>query len=626
MVRYGKSLIELSGATMTEKNDVRFADLGLIDEILQAVEATGYTQPSPIQAATIPHVLAGTDVLGQAQTGTGKTAAFALPTLQKIDKSNKNTQVLVLAPTRELAIQVSDAFKTYAKHLGGVSILPIYGGADYRGQLQGLKRGAHIVVGTPGRVMDHIERGTLELDNLNTLVLDEADEMLRMGFIDDVEWILSKSPEEKQITLFSATMPRQIKTITEKYLVDEVVVKIEAKTETATTIEQFHVGVNQKQKSAALRRILEIEESDATIIFVNTKSATEELAEMLNHRGYRAAALNGDLQQKQRERVIEQVKSGLIDIILATDVAARGLDVERISHVINYDLPRDSESYVHRIGRTGRAGRSGKAILLVTPRERRSFGFVEKDTKTTIPAYPMPSIDEINTHRIARFKQRIIDESEHKKLGYLEELLMDMHKESDIDPFSMAASLASMVLGKTPLLLGKRDEIEMLDINRPQARKDRDGKRKSNANTPRLAMSEMDCYRIAVGHNDSVKPGHIVGAIANEAGLDGQHIGPINIFDAHTEVFLPKGMPEDVFQDLKKARVMGKTMNIAPTEPSEKPPKRNNKFSKGSGGRGFGGKQGSRNTSRRGDNDTRPKRTRKVASNDKKPTTRRRRK
>lgn len=617
-------MIELSGVAMTEKSSVRFADLGLIDEILQAVEATGYTEPSPIQAATIPHVLAGTDVLGQAQTGTGKTAAFALPTLQKIDTASKNTQVLVLTPTRELAIQVSDAFKTYAKHLGGVSILPIYGGADYRGQLQGLKRGAHIVVGTPGRVMDHIERGTLKLDTLNTLVLDEADEMLRMGFIDDVEWILSQSPAEKQITLFSATMPRQIKKITEKYLVDEVVVKIEAKTETATTIEQFHLAVNQKQKSPALRRILEIEESDATIIFVNTKAATEELAEMLNRRGYRAAALNGDLQQKQRERVIDQIKSGLIDIILATDVAARGLDVERISHVINYDLPRDSESYVHRIGRTGRAGRSGKAILLVTPRERRSFGFVEKDTKTTIPAYPMPTIEAINAHRIARFKQRIIDESEHKKLGYLEELLVDMHKESDIDPFSMAASLASMVLGNTPLLLGKRDAIEVLDLARPQARKSRDNKRQSNADTPRIPVSDMDCYRIAVGHNDAVKPGYIVGAIANEGGLDGQHIGPINIFDTHTEVFLPKGMPEEVFQDLKKARVMGKAMNIALTKPSEKAPRRNNKFSKGSGSRGAGGRNASRKNN--AGNESRPRRARKNQSADKGGSSRRRKK
>ncbi len=565
---------------MTENNSVCFADLGLIDEILQAVESTGYTTPSPIQAATIPHVLAGTDVLGQAQTGTGKTAAFALPTLQKIDTTSKNTQVLVLAPTRELAIQVSEAYKTYAKNLGNVSILPIYGGADYRGQLQGLKRGAHIVVGTPGRVMDHMDRGTLKLDNLNTLVLDEADEMLRMGFIDDVEWILSKAPKEKQITLFSATMPRQIKTITEKYLVDEVVVRIESKTETASTIEQFHLGVNQKQKSAALRRILEIEDTDATIIFVNTKAATEELAEMLNRRGYRAAALNGDLQQKQRERVIDQVKTGHLDIILATDVAARGLDVERISHVINYDLPRDSESYVHRIGRTGRAGRSGKAILLVTPRERRVFGFVEKDTKTTIPAYPMPSIEEINTHRIIRFKQRIIDEAEHKKIGYLEDLLADMHKEHDIDPFCMAASLASMVLGNTPLLLGKRDEIEVIDISKPQSRdrSNRSSRRRSNA--PRLPASDMECYRLAVGYADNVKPGNIVGAIANEAGIEGQHIGPINIFDKHTEVFLPKGMPNKVFQDLKKARVVGKPMNIAITEPSKTAPKGNNKFSK----------------------------------------------
>ncbi len=561
---------------LTEPTAIDFAELQLIAPLLQALEQTGYTQPSPIQAQTIPHVLAGTDVLGQAQTGTGKTAAFALPTLQKIDTESKKTQVLVLAPTRELAIQVSEAFKTYAQFIKGVNILAVYGGADYRSQLQGLKRGAHIVVGTPGRVMDHMERGSLNLDNLNTLVLDEADEMLRMGFIDDVEWILSKSPKEKQITLFSATMPRQIKAITEKYLHDEVVVKIESKTETATTIEQFHVGVEHKQKSAALRRVLEIEDTDASIIFVNTKSATEELAEMLNRRGYRAAALNGDLQQKQRERVIEQIKTGLIDIVLATDVAARGLDVERISHVINYDLPRDSESYVHRIGRTGRAGRAGRAILLVTPRDRRAFSFVEKDTKSTIPPYDMPDLETINARRIERFKQRIIDESEHKKLGYLEELLVDMHKESDIDPFAMAAALASMVLGKTPLLLGKREAVETFDMHDRQPRRERgnDRKRKDRKqtrdgnNAKRLPLEEMECFRLNVGYRDNVRPGHIVGAIANEADIEGNYIGPINIHDGHTEVMLPKGMPDETFQALKKARVMGKPMNISRMEGS----------------------------------------------------------
>lgn len=591
---------------MTNKhNIVRFTDLDLIEPILNAVLEAGYTEPSPIQAQTIPHVLAGTDVLGQAQTGTGKTAAFALPTLQKIDTDNQYPQVLVLAPTRELANQVADAYKTYAKYLKNVKILPIYGGADYRTQLQGLKRGVHIVVGTPGRVMDHIERGTLKLDNLNTLVLDEADEMLRMGFIDDVEWILSKAPEDKQITLFSATMPRQIKAITEKYLRNEIVVRIEAKTETATTIDQFHLGIEHKQKSAALRRVLEIEETDATIIFVNTKAATEELAEMLNRRGYRAAALNGDLAQKQRERVIEQIKTGLIDIILATDVAARGLDVERISHVINYDLPHDSESYVHRIGRTGRAGRSGKAILLVTPRERRAFGFVEKDTKTTIPPYPMPTLEEINAHRIARFKQRIIDESEHKKLGYLEELLVDMHKESDIDPFAMAAALASMVLADRPLLLGKREAVEPIDLSKPMPRKDRQnkGKRKNERSDKgiRMPLSDMENFRLSVGYQDNVRPTHIVGAIANEAGLDGQHIGPIDIYDDYTDVMLPKGMPDEVFNDLKKARIMGKPINISRAERGafgrgdgkRQRPKRSRKTEKGDG-RGAGRKLDSR--------------------------------
>ncbi|PIE45845.1 MAG: ATP-dependent RNA helicase [Gammaproteobacteria bacterium] len=555
----------------SNNGNIHFADLALIAPLLQAVTDSGYDTPSPIQAETIPQVLAGTE---------------------KIDTNSKHTQVLVLAPTRELAIQVAEAYKTYARHLQAVQILPVYGGADYRTQLQGLKRGAHIVVGTPGRVMDHIERGTLQLAHLNTVVLDEADEMLRMGFIDDVEWILQKSPDNKQIVLFSATMPRQIKAITEKYLRNQVVVKIESKSETAVTIEQFHLGVQQKQKSAALRRILEIEDRDATIIFVNTKAATEELAEMLNRRGYRALALNGDLQQKQRERVIEQIKTGAIDIILATDVAARGLDVERITLVINYDLPRDSESYVHRIGRTGRAGRSGKAILLVTPRERRAFGFVEKDTKTSIPPYPMPSIDEINAHRIERFKQRIIDEAEHKKLSYLEELLLEM-------------PLASMVLGKTPLLLSQREAVEVIDLSQPNVRNShRDKNRKDNRrnndknsrngkNSERLPMSDMECFRLAVGYRDNVRPGHIVGAIANEAGIEGNLIGPIDIHDDYTEVYLPLGMPENIFNDLKKARIVGKPTQITRTEggkrsKSSQRPKRRRKNSAETSTRGAG--------------------------------------
>lgn len=556
-----------------QAENANFADLGLPQTILQGVLDAGYKAPSPIQLATIPHVLRGTDVLGQAQTGTGKTAAFALPTLAKIDPQKKYPQVLVLAPTRELALQVAEAYKTYAKYLPEINILPIYGGSDYRTQLQGLRNGAQIVVGTPGRVMDHIERGTLQLDKLNTLILDEADEMLRMGFIDDVEWILSKAPEEKQITLFSATMPTQIKKITEKYLKNAEVVRIAAKTETAATIEQFYLGVMPKQKSTALCRVLEIEHTDATIIFVNTKVATEELAEMLNHRGYRAAALNGDVVQKQRERTIEQVKNGLTDIIIATDVAARGLDVERISLVINYDLPGDNESYVHRIGRTGRAGRTGKAVSILTPRDRRSLMLLERHIKQTIAPYPMPDLAEINAHRIAQFKARIISELEHRKLGYMEEILSQVQQESDLDPISMAAALASLVLGNMPLLLGKRDMVEVISLNskisergerseRRRERGERGERRERGEHRPRLDASEMQAYRLAVGRDDGVRPGHIVGAIANEAGIAGAHIGEIFIGDEFSEVFLPKGMPDNVLHRLQGARVMGKAMAL----------------------------------------------------------------
>lgn len=571
---------------MTEQT-LSFADVGLKQSLLDALNKVGYTSPSPIQAQAIPHILAGTDILGQAQTGTGKTAAFALPSLQNIDLDARGVQLLVLAPTRELAIQVADAYKEYSQFMPKINVLPIYGGSDYRTQINGLRRGAQIVVGTPGRVMDHMEKGTLKLDNLKMLVLDEADEMLRMGFIDDVEWILSHSPDNRQIALFSATMPAQIQAITDKYLQDEVVIQIAKKAETASTIEQFYLCVEGREKMAALRQVLEIEDRDATIIFVNTKAATEELASKLNHRGHKAAALNGDLQQKQRERVIDQLKKGMIDIVIATDVAARGIDVERIGHVINYDLPRDSEAYVHRIGRTGRAGRSGKTILLMTPRDRRSFGFIEKDTKTKIPMYPMPSLKAINEQRVAHFKQRIVDEMEHKNLEYLEEMLEEMYQQDDLSLLEVAAALASMSLNNAPLLLSKRDTVASIDLANLSSRsRDRNGRDRNGRDgrgrdrdrrdrrdrkdrgprddnqADKVSRADMENYRLGVGYRDNIKPGHIVGAIANEAGIEGYNIGPINIGDNFTDVMLPKGMPKEVFEHLKGVRINGKQSKI----------------------------------------------------------------
>lgn len=431
-----------------------FRDLGLIDPVLQVLDDVGYETPSPIQAKMIPHVLAGKDVIGQAQTGTGKTAAFALPLLSRIDiRQSKTPQVLVLAPTRELAIQVAEAFQKYASHLKGFHILPIYGGQDYRGQLQKLKRGVHVVVGTPGRVMDHMRRGTLNLDNLKCLVLDEADEMLRMGFIDDVEWVLEQTPPTRQIALFSATMPSVIRRIAQKHLTTPEEVTIKTRTTTAETIRQRVWMVSGLHKLDALTRILEAEPFDGMIIFVRTKTLTSELAEKLQARGYSAAALNGDITQAIRERTVMQLKKGKLDILVATDVAARGLDVERISHVINYDVPYDTESYVHRIGRTGRAGRSGDAILFVAPREKRLLHNIERATKQKISMLELPSTEVINDARIARFNQRITDTMAAENLSFFQQLMEQYQQEHNVPAVEIAAALAHLLQGDTPLLL-----------------------------------------------------------------------------------------------------------------------------------------------------------------------------
>lgn len=572
-----------------------FSDLGLSAPVLEAVTTMGYETPSPIQAEMIPYVMEGRDVLGQAQTGTGKTAAFALPILSQIDTKIKTPQVLVLAPTRELAIQVAEAFQKYASKMKGFHVLPIYGGQDARGQIRQLERGVHVVVGTPGRVMDLIRRKSLKLDAIKTLVLDEADEMLRMGFIDDVEWVMEQLPEERQIALFSATMPAQIHKLTKKYLDNPKEIFIKVKTTTASTITQRYWMVSGHHKLDALTRILEAEIFDAMIIFVRTKNATTELAEKLEARGYSAAAINGDIAQNQREKTVNDLKRKKIDILIATDVAARGLDVPRISHVVNYDVPYDTESYVHRIGRTGRAGRTGDAILFVAPREKRMLQQIERATKQKIEMLEMPSTEVINDKRIARFTQNITDNIASEGLEFYANILEKYTMEHNIPAIEVAAALAKMVQGDEPLLLSnqpqaqkssrdsnsrddrggrerggrdrdrgsRRDREERGEGRGGRERGGRDKDRGERDSRPREKEEGLQTYRIEVGHDHGVKPGNIVGAIANEAGIDSKHMGRIQILDDYSTIDLPEGMPKDIFADLKSVRVAGQKLNIS---------------------------------------------------------------
>jgi ATP-dependent RNA helicase DeaD len=553
-----------------------FHDLDLIEPVLKVLDDVGYETPSPIQAKVIPHMLKGKDVLGQAQTGTGKTAAFALPILSRIDLKLKDPQTLVLAPTRELAIQVAEAFQRYAGHLKGFHVLPIYGGQDYSTQLRSLKRGAHVVVGTPGRVMDHMRRGTLILDNLTVLVLDEADEMLRMGFIDDVEWILEQLPEKKQIALFSATMPTVIRKIAQKYLHEPEEVTIKVTTASAENIRQRYWLVSGVHKLDALTRILEAETFDGMIIFVRTKTATVELSEKLEARGYSAAAINGDMSQTLRERSINHLKNGKLDILVATDVAARGLDVDRITHVVNYDIPYDTESYIHRIGRTGRAGRTGDAILFIAPRERKLLFNIEKATKKTVEEMGLPSTEVINNKRISRFKQNITDTLAAEELSFFSQLIEQYQHEHNVTALEIAAALAKLVQGDTPLLMQNlpkkskesRDDRESRDRPSRSDRSDRfERERPHGERRPRREFGasniEMETFRIEVGHAHGVKPGNIVGAIANETGIDGDHIARIKIEHDYSTVELPAGMPKELFNELKKVRVVGQALNIS---------------------------------------------------------------
>jgi len=567
-------------AAVNPPADQGFGCFGFGSELLQALEAIGYREPSPIQKAAIPELMLGRDLVGQAQTGTGKTAAFALPMLARLDPAERKPQVLVLAPTRELALQVADAFNSYASQLNGVRTLAIYGGADFRDQIHQLKRGVQIVVGTPGRVMDHMRQGTLDLSNLRALVLDEADEMLRMGFIDDVEWVLEQLPEKRQVVLFSATMPAEIRRISQKYLNSPAEVTIRQKAADASLIRQRFLMVHAPHKLAALERVLEAETSEGVIVFARTKAITITVAESLEQHGYDVAVLNGDVPQAQRERTIERLKSGQVDVLVATDVAARGLDVERIGLVINYDIPFDAEAYVHRIGRTGRAGRTGDAILFLTPRERRFLGGLERAVAKPIAEMEVPSNATINQNRLDRMRAKLTGclqtpESSEQERALLSEILQRVAQEQGSSPEQLALAAMELALAGKPLLLQGEENFHQVRQNGPSRDGGRDGGRdlgggreggrdRGRGERPSGPPEDhMERFRVEVGWRDRIKPGNIVGAIANEAGLNGRSIGRIQIFDTHSTVDLPKGMPEDVFQGLRQLRVMNKPLQLS---------------------------------------------------------------
>ncbi|MEZ0150049.1 MAG: DEAD/DEAH box helicase [Candidatus Reddybacter sp.] len=590
-----KSTDKQNASSTSDENqpaEVTFASLNLSAPVLKAVNELGYEQPSAIQAQAIPLLLGDGNLLGTAQTGTGKTAAFALPLLSKLKTSQKKPQILVLAPTRELAIQVAEAFQTYARYMKGFHVLPVYGGQDISGQLRALRRGVDVVVGTPGRLIDHINRRSLDLSELKAVVLDEADEMLRMGFIDDIEKILSKTPDNAQRALFSATMPPPIRRVANTYIGDAAVVRIANKTSTVEKIEQKYLIVNSHQKLDALTRILEVEDFDGIIMFVRTKSSTVDLAEKLQARGYAASALNGDLNQALREQTISKLKKGVLDIIVATDVAARGLDVKRISHVINYDIPNDNESYVHRIGRTGRAGREGKAILFVAPKERRLLRSIERTTRQPLVSMEIPSGEEISGQRIERFQNTILEALKKQDLSSFRELLAKISHDNELDIADIAAALAWQAQQKTPLYpsmkafaapaekhkgrlknteKNKRPQRDNSNASHDAPRRDK-APRKPNpksggSDKPISSLRqhpdvELVRYRIEVGSDHGASPGDIVGAMINEAGIESEFIGHIDMQSEHSTVDLPDGMPKEIFQHLKRVRVRQQAMKI----------------------------------------------------------------
>jgi ATP-dependent RNA helicase DeaD len=591
-------------ADAVDDGRTRFSDLKLPEEICRALLSSGYEFPTAIQAATIPAMLEGRDVLGQAQTGTGKTAAFALPLLSRIDVNNPATQVLVLAPTRELAIQVSESFQRYAQHMRGLRVAPIYGGQAYATQIHALQRGVHVVVGTPGRVMDHMRENRLRVDTLQCLVLDEADEMLRMGFVDDVRWVLEQTPSNRQVALFSATMPQAIREIADKHLKNPHVIAIDSQLRSAETIRQRFVLVEHRSKFEALLRILEAEDHEGMIIFVKTRLATVELADNLTKMGHTSVALNGDIAQAQRERTVEQLKQGVFNILVATDVAARGLDVQRVTHVINYDLPIDSEAYVHRIGRTGRAGRSGEAIVFIAPRQRGFLREIDRAAGEMIQPMAIPTAKEINEMRISRFKSRIVsmcseNERPSSQFSMFENLIEQCIAETELPATKLASALAMILQAGKPFLVDEPDKRsrrrDVFTDEPPRvestARRDTRDSRGSRDDRPHREdrgarqpasgsysqdrsgpshsrgenepAGEMERFRVEVGRAHGVRPGNLVGAIANEAGLEASHIGQIAIFDEFSTVDLPSGMPREVFKVLGRAWVVGRQLRIS---------------------------------------------------------------
>ncbi|NHU84704.1 DEAD/DEAH box helicase [Kocuria sp. JC486] len=597
------------GSAETENAGPTFADLGIDGRVLSALEGIGYEKPSPIQEATIPLLLEGRDVVGLAQTGTGKTAAFAVPALSRLAEladlngPSTSTKVLVLAPTRELALQVAEAFSSYAVNLENFTVLPVYGGSSYGPQLSGLRRGAQVVVGTPGRVIDHLKRGSLDLEDLQYVVLDEADEMLRMGFAEDVETILSQTPVEKQVALFSATMPPAIRKIAQQYLRNPEEITVKAKTATAKNIRQRYLQVMGPHKLEAMTRLLEVEEHDGIIVFVRTKAATEEVAEKLRARGHAAAAINGDIPQQLREKTVDQLREGKIDILVATDVAARGLDVERISLVVNYDIPHDTESYVHRIGRTGRAGRTGDAVLFMTPREKYLLRAIERTTRQPVEQMPMPTVEDVNATRRQTFAQGITDAIEGEDLSLFRGLVEDYVSEHDVDPVEVAAALAVIAQDGRPFLAEELPELPKRK-DRDRRRDDREGgERGGRSRAPRSEEGKAT-YWVAVGHKHHAAPGAIVGALTNEGGLNGSDVGAIEIRPSFSLIGLPDDLSRDDLQRLGEIKINGQRLDIrldrGPKSGGgaggagrprsggygDRPPR--------SGGRGFKGKQGPR--------------------------------
>ena len=599
--------------------ETTFADLGLKAPILEALNDLGYEKPSPIQAECIPHLLGGRDVLGMAQTGSGKTAAFSLPLLNNIDPELRAPQILVLAPTRELAVQVAEAMTEFSKHMRGVNVVALYGGQRYDVQLRALRQGPQIVVGTPGRLLDHLKRGTLDLSKLSGLVLDEADEMLRMGFIEDVETIMAQIPEGHQTALFSATMPEAIRRITRRFMKEPQEVRIQSSVTTRPDISQSYWTAYGMRKNEALVRFLEAEDFDAAIIFVRTKNATLEVAEALERSGYSSAALNGDMNQSLREQTLERLKDGRLDILIATDVAARGLDVERISLVVNYDIPMDSESYVHRIGRTGRAGRAGRALLFVENRERRLLRNIERTMKLTIPEVELPNAELLGKRRLEKFAAKVQQQLESSDLDQYRALLAKIQPSAEgeeLDVETLAAALLKMAQGERPLILPPdapmRPKREFRDrddrFERRGDRNDRgprgDRPERSGEDRPkreRRDVGDMELYRIEVGRDDGVEVRHIVGAIANEGDISSRYIGNIKLFGSHSTIELPKGMPGEVLQHFTRTRILNKPMNMQLLGDAQPRPDRGGE--RRGGGRGFGGerREGGRSEGRGGE-------------------------